>query len=98
MIIENLAKLRGEFLAHEQIRHFDRASRYFVPSYGIPEDPATGSIQCGLAPYWAKRLGKSQIHSRQVSARGAELFCEDLGERVTISGHAVKYLEGTIRI
>ena len=76
----------------------DCASRYFVPSYGIPEDPATGSIQCGLTPYWAKRLGKPQIHSLQVSARGAELFCEDLGNRVAISGHAVKYLEGTIKV
>lgn len=76
----------------------DCASRYFAPSYGIPEDPATGSIQCGLAPYWAKRLGKSLIHSRQLSPRGADLFCEDLGERVAISGHAVKYMEGTIKI
>ncbi len=76
----------------------DCASRYFAPSYGIPEDPGTGSIHCGLTPYWADRLGKKLIHALQVSARGAELFCEDLGNRVAISGHAVKYLEGTIRV
>lgn len=76
----------------------DCASRYFAPSWGIPEDPATGSIHCGLVPYWAKRLGKKEIYAHQVSARGGELFCEDKGERVAISGHAVKYLEGTISI
>jgi len=32
----------------------DFVSRYFVPSYGIPEDPVTGSTHCSLAPYWAK--------------------------------------------
>ena len=25
---------------------------------GIPEDPATGSAQCALAPYWIERLGR----------------------------------------
>src|SRR5579871_1510414 len=36
----------------------DFVSRYFAPSYGVPEDPVTGSAHCALAPYWAKRLGK----------------------------------------
>lgn len=78
--------------------HSDCASRYFAPSYGIPEDPATGSIHCGLTPYWAGRLDKSRIHARQVSERGADLWCEDLGERVAISGYATKYMEGKISI
>ncbi len=77
-------------------RHSDCASRYFVPSYGIPEDPGTGSIHCGLTPYWAERLGRDRIHARQVSPRGAELFCEYRGERVSIAGCAVKYLSGHI--
>jgi PhzF family phenazine biosynthesis protein len=76
----------------------DCASRYFAPSYGIPEDPATGSIHCGLTPYWARRLGKERIHARQVSKRGAHLWCHDLGDRVSISGHAIKYLEGTVSV
>lgn len=74
----------------------DCASRYFAPGYGIPEDSVTGSIHCGLTTFWAARLGKKRIHARQVSARGGELFCEDKGDRVFISGHAVKYLTGTI--
>jgi PhzF family phenazine biosynthesis protein len=76
----------------------DCASRYFAPSYGIPEDPVTGSIHSALTPYWSKRLNKKKIHARQVSARGGDLFCEDRGDRVNISGYAVKYLEGKIRI
>lgn len=74
----------------------DCASRYFAPSYGIPEDPGTGSIHCGLAPYWSGRLGKTSIFARQVSSREAELFCEVRGERVAIAGQAVKYSEGRV--
>lgn len=74
----------------------DCASRYFAPSYGIPEDPVTGSIHCALVPYWSKRLSKKDIHARQLSRRGGELFCELAGNRLRISGRAVKYLEGLI--
>jgi PhzF family phenazine biosynthesis protein len=76
----------------------DCASRYFAPSYGIPEDPVTGSIHSAITPFWSKRLNKKEIYARQVSARGGELFCEDKGDRVNISGRAVKYLEGKINI
>jgi len=74
----------------------DCVSRYFAPSYGIPEDPVTGSIHCALAPYWAERLGKTKIQARQSSERGGSLCCELKGNRVMISGHAVKYMEGAI--
>lgn len=76
----------------------DFVSRFFAPRYGIPEDPVTGSAHCTLVPYWAARLGKRQLHARQISARGGELFCEDQGERVLLAGFAVKYLEGTIAV
>jgi len=74
----------------------DFVSRYFAPQVGIPEDPVTGSAHCTLVPYWAERLGKTQVHARQVSARGGDLFCELQGEAVLIAGEAVKYLAGTI--
>jgi PhzF family phenazine biosynthesis protein len=74
----------------------DFVSRFFAPKVGIPEDPVTGAAHCTLVPYWSARLGKRHLHALQVSARVGELFCEDRGERVTIAGHAVKYLEGTI--
>ena len=76
----------------------DCASRYFAPSYGIPEDPVTGSVHCGIAPYWSRRLGRLGIHAHQVSTRGGELFCEVTDDRVLLSGSAVKYLEGQIEI
>ena len=74
----------------------DFVSRFFAPSKGVPEDPVTGSAHCSLIPYWSKRLGKKTLHAYQVSSRGGELWCEDRGERVTISGKAVRFFEGTI--
>lgn len=75
----------------------DIVSRCFAPSYGIPEDPVTGSIHSALVPYWANRLGKSKIHAYQASERGGDLYCEFTGERVLIGGYAVKYLTGKIQ-
>lgn len=76
----------------------DCVSRYFAPSYGIPEDPVTGSIHSALVPYWANRLNKSKIHAYQASLRGGDLFCEYIGKRVLIGGYAVKFLTGMIYI
>lgn len=76
----------------------DFVSRYFAPSYGIPEDPVTGSTHCTLTPYWAARLNKQSLHARQVSSRGGELWCELAGERVLIKGRAALYMRGTISI
>ena len=76
----------------------DFVSRYFAPSYGIPEDPVTGSVHCALAPYWAKRLDKSQLYARQLSERGGELWCETAGTRVIIRGSAVLTVQGFLQI
>ncbi len=77
-------------------REVDFVSRFFAPAKGVPEDPVTGRAHCTLIPYWSKRLGKTKLHAYQVSARGGELWCEDRGERVGISGKAVRFFEGTI--
>lgn len=76
----------------------DFVSRYFAPSFGVPEDPVTGSAHCMLTPYWAKRLGRKKMNARQISARGGALVCEDRGDRVGIGGQAVMYLEGKITV
>jgi PhzF family phenazine biosynthesis protein len=78
----------------------DFVSRYFGPRVGIPEDPVTGSAHCTLAPYWARRLGRTRLVAHQVSARGGRLECEDVpGEdAVRIAGRAVQYLEGSIDV
>jgi PhzF family phenazine biosynthesis protein len=73
----------------------DFVSRYFAPSYGIPEDPVTGSTHCSLAPYWAHQLGKTRLHARQISERGGELWCEMRGDRVVLQGNAVLTLRGS---
>jgi predicted PhzF superfamily epimerase YddE/YHI9 len=74
----------------------DFVSRYFAPSYGIPEDPVTGSTHCSLAPYWAQRLGKQKLHARQLSERGGELLCEVQEKRVILKGNAVVALRGEL--
>lgn len=76
----------------------DFVSRCFAPSVGINEDPVTGSAHSTLVPYWAKRLKKDKLHALQLSRRGGELFCRYLGERIEISGKAVPYLKGMIRV
>ena len=76
----------------------DFVSRFFAPQSGIPEDPVTGSAHCILTPYWAKRLGKTKMTARQVSARGGELGVELQGERVHISGRVAPYMEGRINL
>ncbi|MCP4900412.1 MAG: PhzF family phenazine biosynthesis protein [bacterium] len=76
----------------------DFVSRFFAPAAGVPEDPVTGSAHCTLVPFWAERLGRVKLTARQVSTRGGTLFCELLGDRVLMSGNAVRYLEGTIHL
>ncbi len=76
----------------------DFVSRFFAPAAGIPEDPVTGSAHCLLTPFWERRLGRSKLHARQVSARGGELWCERRGDRVLIAGEAALYLEGCIHL
>jgi predicted PhzF superfamily epimerase YddE/YHI9 len=76
----------------------DFVSRFFAPGRGIDEDPVTGSAHCTLIPYWANRLGKTNLHALQVSRRQGELFCELNGERVKISGRVVLYSESTIYV
>lgn len=104
---DQVAALQPDFARLGAIPHYavvctapgndcDFVSRFFGPRVGVPEDPVTGSAHCLLVPFWSRRLKKQQLHARQISARGGELFCEDHGDRVHIAGHAVSYLSGTI--
>ncbi len=74
----------------------DFISRMFAPNEGINEDPVTGSSHTVLIPYWAEKLGKKNFRALQVSKRGGELFCEQLINRVKISGRAVLYSVGNL--
>ena len=73
---------------------YDFLSRYFAPAKGIPEDPVTGSAHCMLAPFWAKRLNKTEFRAFQASKRGGEVICRLQNDRVELEGTCVFYLEG----
>jgi PhzF family phenazine biosynthesis protein len=76
----------------------DFVSRFFAPRAGIPEDPVTGSAHCSLIPFWSARLGKTELFARQISRRGGELWCRELGDRVGIGGRAVIYSRGELEV
>jgi PhzF family phenazine biosynthesis protein len=76
----------------------DYVCRLFAPLVGIDEDPATGSIHCTLAPYWAGRLGKETLRAQQLSARGGYMQCTIDGDRVKIAGSARLYLHGMLEL
>jgi len=78
--------------------HSDFVSRFFAPAAGVNEDPVTGSAHTTLIPFWSERLNKKNLHAFQLSERRGELFCEDCGDRVKISGRAVTYMTGEIDI
>jgi PhzF family phenazine biosynthesis protein len=77
---------------------YDFISRYFWPANGGDEDPVTGSIHTGLAPYWAKELNKSKLTAYQASKRGGNIICKVSDNKVYLFGKAVPYLKGTIKV
>lgn len=77
---------------------YDFVSRFFVPTAGINEDPATGSTHTILTPYWATRFGKNELVGRQISNRGGTMFCQLVGNRVKIAGHVVEVMQGELTL
>jgi PhzF family phenazine biosynthesis protein len=76
----------------------DFVSRFFMPNCTIAEDPVTGSAHSSLIPFWAEKLGKDALHAKQLSKRGGELWCQNAGDRVLMSGNCVFYMKGEIQI
>jgi PhzF family phenazine biosynthesis protein len=76
----------------------DFVSRFFGPRVGVDEDPVTGSAHTVLIPFWAEKLGKTEMKALQLSPRTGTLFCRLRGERVDIGGKAVTYLKGEISL
>jgi PhzF family phenazine biosynthesis protein len=77
---------------------FDFVSRFFAPASGVAEDPVTGSAHCCLGPFWAGRLGKTELRAYQASARGGEVNVRVAGERVFLGGQAVTVLRGELAV
>jgi PhzF family phenazine biosynthesis protein len=76
----------------------DIVVRVFAPKVGLPEDPVCGTAHRIIVPYWAERMGKTKIHSRHLSPRGGDLWCENKGEKVVIAGETSLVIDGTIRL
>jgi predicted PhzF superfamily epimerase YddE/YHI9 len=76
---------------------FSFVSRCFAPRIGIPEDQATGSVHCGLGPFWAERLGLDAVVGAQLSPRGGviEVRLDRPGE-VCLIGRAVTVAQGAL--
>jgi PhzF family phenazine biosynthesis protein len=91
-------KARGVIVtsATEESSPYDFVSRFFAPQSGVPEDPVTGSAHCALAPYWAAKLGRTDLVAYQASARGGELMLRLQGDRVILGGQAVTVLRGEL--
>ncbi len=77
---------------------FDCVSRSFAPKCNVPEDPVCGSGHCHILPYWAKKLGKTELTAYQASPRGGIIYAIVDGERIRMSGKAALYSEAIIHI
>lgn len=74
----------------------DFVSRFFAPAAGVPEDPVTGSAHCALAPFWAERLGRTELSGYQASERGGTVQTRLVGDRVLLGGSAVTVIRGEV--
>ncbi len=77
---------------------YDFVSRFFAPAVGVDEDPVTGSAHCALTPFWAARLGRSELVGYQASQRGGVVHVRDAGDRAVLAGEAVTVLRGELAI
>lgn len=77
---------------------YDFVSRFFAPAVGVDEDPVTGSAHCCLGPFWAARLGRTELSAYQASARGGALQVRVAGDRVFLGGRAVTVLRGELAV
>lgn len=90
--MELISKLDGACVAvTAKGTEYDCVSRVFAPKFGIDEDPVTGSTHCMIAPYWSRRLNKPDITAFQAPERTGILYCECVGDTVTVSGKAVLF-------
>jgi predicted PhzF superfamily epimerase YddE/YHI9 len=90
-------KVRGVIVtARSASPQRDFVSRFFAPGAGVDEDPVTGSAHCALAPYWAGKLGKTELIGYQASTRGGTVFCTVSGDRVVLGGRAVTVLRAKL--
>ncbi len=89
--------VRGTILTSRSASgEFDFVSRFFAPAVGVNEDPVTGSAHCALTPYWAKKLGKTEMTGYQASKRGGVVRVRLDGDRVRLGGQVVTVMRGEL--
>jgi PhzF family phenazine biosynthesis protein len=88
--------MTAEAAAGAEVAGTDFVSRCFVPAWGIPEDPVTGSAHCALGPFWAPRLGRDEMTGFQCSARGGLVRVRLADERAVLGGQAVTVIVGEL--
>ena len=77
----------------------DVTSRFFAPGSGIPEDPATGSWHCMVAPLFELLTNKTHAKCFQAyPGRGAFIETELVGDRVKLRGNSVTVIEGVFNL
>lgn len=79
-------------------KDYDSVSRSFAPKCNVVEDPVCGSGHCHIVPYWADKLGKSELVAYQASRRGGVLYARMNGDRVVLAGKAALYAESEIHV
>ncbi|MFF5806674.1 PhzF family phenazine biosynthesis protein [Streptomyces sp. NPDC012746] len=82
--------------AENPSRGYDFVSRGFFPALGIDEDPVTGSAHTALAPFWAARLGRTELVGLQGGARQGHVTVRLRGDRTLLTGNAVTVLDGEL--
>ena len=95
----DLLALRGVealLLATAPAAEADFASRLFAPMKSLIEDPAGGTQQALAAPFWAARLGRSELSGMSRSPRGGRCRCRVEGDRVRIEAPVTLAAEGRL--
>lgn len=82
--------------AEDRSRGYDFVSRGFFPAVGIDEDPVTGSAHTALAPFWAARLGRTELVGLQGGIRQGLVTVRLRGDRTLLTGHAVTVIDGEL--
>jgi len=75
----------------------DFVSRFFGVGVGVPEDPVTGSAHTALTPFWAERLGRTEMVGYQASPRGGVVRVALKDDRALLTGHAVTVIDGELK-
>lgn len=75
--------------------------RAFVPSFSVPEDPVTGSLNAGLAMWLIgeDRLPESYTASQGTAlGRSGRVFIDQDDDGIWVGGHALTCVDGLVRI